>query len=230
MYLIRIGRPCCAIASPSALSALLRPIGRSTYGGEQQPPRNRMIRTFLQWWMFRHVGERRLHKRRTLPSDIVFDHVQTYRSNLLSDPKQYFPSHAESFICVFSITSRETFNEMPLLLQEALKIPPERGQERIVFLVGTKVDLEQDRQVSHEEAQNLASKMGIPYFETAATNPDAVRAIFFEMATRLLRGKLGGKWGGIRRKWTPNMAIMKPPPPEPERKYNLFREFFSHVL
>jgi GTPase SAR1 family protein len=50
-----------------------------------------------------------------------------------------------------------------------------RNTEKIVVaLVGNKSDLENDRQVKREEANDLANSFGIPYYETSALTRDNV--------------------------------------------------------
>eukprot|EP01122_Echinamoeba_exundans_P010045 TRINITY_DN3654_c0_g1_i1.p1 TRINITY_DN3654_c0_g1~~TRINITY_DN3654_c0_g1_i1.p1 ORF type:complete len:269 (+),score=13.37 TRINITY_DN3654_c0_g1_i1:229-1035(+) len=128
----------------------------------------------------------------------------------------------------FSLTSRQQFDEISKLLPAVLACgaDDQLKPRRVVFLVGTMADLVQDRAVSNEEARALADSHGVEYFETSAKDDEAsVRKVFFEMASQILRLKMGGHWGGI-----PKIEPSVPPPKPREEKVNLFRKFFEDVL
>jgi len=79
----------------------------------------------------------------------------------------------EAFVVVYSITDRNTFDdvnghrEFILTSKDATKGP--------MIMVGNKCDREDDRQVSTAEGKALADALGMPFFETSAkkrTNVD----------------------------------------------------------
>uniref|UniRef100_A0A6B2LL03 Uncharacterized protein n=1 Tax=Arcella intermedia TaxID=1963864 RepID=A0A6B2LL03_9EUKA len=75
---------------------------------------------------------------------------------------------AEGFIIAFSITSRASF-EVALELRE--RIRNERGTDNPsppTVLCGTKCDLHHQREVTQEEAQQLAMDWNCPYLETSS--------------------------------------------------------------
>ncbi len=77
-------------------------------------------------------------------------------------------------IHVFSVTSRASFEKVPNLSKEIL-----RTQGVIpTVLVGTKVDIEDERVIRKEEGQALAEELGAYYFETSASNEQNILAIF----------------------------------------------------
>jgi len=77
----------------------------------------------------------------------------------------YFRS-GEGFLCVFSITEQESFQSTSEFREQILRV---KSDDNIPFLlVGNKMDLEERRQVSVDEAQRRAQQWRVPYIETSA--------------------------------------------------------------
>jgi len=90
-----------------------------------------------------------------------------------------------AFILVYSVLSRQTFEEIPnfrdriLLVKEDETIP--------MVLVGNKIDLETERQVTSEEGRELASEYGgVPFVECSALKALNCDEVFHE-AVRQIR-------------------------------------------
>ena len=83
---------------------------------------------------------------------------ERYRGSIM--PHYY--RNAAAIIIVFDITRRSSFENLRFWLEEAGA--QSEGSPLPVVLVGNKCDREQHRQVSDEEAQNLADQHGIRYF------------------------------------------------------------------
>ncbi|KAF4071859.1 hypothetical protein AMELA_G00267720 [Ameiurus melas] len=79
---------------------------------------------------------------------------------------------AMGFLLLFDLTNEQSFlnvrNWMSQLQMHAYCENPD------IVLCGNKCDLEDQRFVKEEEARELASKYGIPYFETSAANGENV--------------------------------------------------------
>ena len=95
-------------------------------------------------------------------------------------------SLASGFILVFSIVDRETFEALESKLKrieknEAMKLP--------IVLVGNKCDLEKERKVSKEQAENYAISVGAKYYETSALNDlnGNVKTVFQECGAMILK-------------------------------------------
>jgi GTPase KRas protein len=91
----------------------------------------------------------------------------------------------KAFLLVYSVTSRQTFEEIPQFRERILIV----NEDEVVpmVLVGNKIDLEGERKVSSEEGRQLAKEYGnIPFVECSAlkgTNCDEV----FYAAVREIR-------------------------------------------
>jgi len=78
---------------------------------------------------------------------------------------------AQGFLLVFDITNRESFKNIPYWLQD-IQRDAQKDVEKV--LVGNKCDLEEQRQVSYEEARLFAEKHHLKYFEISAKTGESV--------------------------------------------------------
>jgi len=84
----------------------------------------------------------------------------------------------KAFLLVFSITSRQSFEEIPSFRERILLV----NEDEVVpmVLVGNKTDLESERKVSKEEAERTAKEYGnIPYVECSALKGFNCDEVFF---------------------------------------------------
>nr|XP_057925894.1 ras-related protein Rab-27B-like [Doryrhamphus excisus]XP_057925895.1 ras-related protein Rab-27B-like [Doryrhamphus excisus] len=101
---------------------------------------------------------------------------------------------AMGFLLMFDLTNQQSFhnvrNWMSQLQANAYCDSPD------IVLVGTKADLRNTRSVQTRQAQDLADRYGIPYFETsAATGTDvdkAVRILLDMVMMRMEQSMYGG--------------------------------------
>jgi len=73
-------------------------------------------------------------------------------------------------LLVFDVSSKASFDVLPDWLIEARRY----GREALILLVGNKSDRGGEREVSREDALNLAKKNNIEYIETSAKTGDGV--------------------------------------------------------
>jgi small GTP-binding protein len=100
--------------------------------------------------------------------------------------RESYVKGAETGFIVFDVTRRPTFESVTTWYQEI----KENAVENIkLMLIGNKIDLEGQRQVSKEEAMTLADKLGIPYMETSALDKDLVDEAFRSLALYLITSR-----------------------------------------
>eukprot|EP00475_Leptophrys_vorax_P015979 TRINITY_DN2236_c0_g1_i2.p2 TRINITY_DN2236_c0_g1~~TRINITY_DN2236_c0_g1_i2.p2 ORF type:complete len:204 (-),score=38.92 TRINITY_DN2236_c0_g1_i2:1007-1618(-) len=84
---------------------------------------------------------------------------------------------------VFDITSRESFDHV----EEHCKNASLHAPDAVKVLVGNKMDLASDqRVVSTDEAQKLADKMSISYWETSAKTSENVEEMFISFVRQVV--------------------------------------------
>ncbi|KAK6165423.1 hypothetical protein SNE40_022352 [Patella caerulea] len=99
----------------------------------------------------------------------------------------YFRS-GEGFLCVFSITEQESFQATADFREQILRV---KNDENIPFLlVGNKMDLDNKRQVSSEEASRRSGEWKVNYVETSAKTRANVDKVFFDLMREIRSRKM----------------------------------------
>ncbi|MEX2721628.1 MAG: GTP-binding protein [Candidatus Wukongarchaeota archaeon] len=89
---------------------------------------------------------------------------------------------ARGSIIVYDVTNKKSFENVGHWLEEVKK-----HCDRIpLLLVGNKVDLEVQREVTTREGEGLAEKLGIPFFETSAKTGEVVTKCFTMLAKEMV--------------------------------------------
>ena len=98
----------------------------------------------------------------------------------------------EGFLLVFAINDKESFELIKSKRERILK--GKHGEKTPMILVGNKFDLASERQVTIDEAKNLANQWGIEYIETSAKTNHNVKDAFNSLALKIneLKTKKGG--------------------------------------
>jgi GTPase SAR1 family protein len=93
----------------------------------------------------------------------------------------------EGFVCVYSITTEESFNSVREFHKAILRVTE---REHVPFvLVGNKADLESQRVVSEGDGRKLAEELRCGFLETSAKNNVNVEQSFLELVKLVLADK-----------------------------------------
>ncbi|KAL4502162.1 hypothetical protein ABPG72_000397 [Tetrahymena utriculariae] len=100
-----------------------------------------------------------------------------YHSNeiFFSLPHIYY-NYCSVVMISYDITNRESFDKTQIWFNDYNQ--KKQIKEDILVLIGNKCDLEQQRQVSYLEGQNLAKSLGMLFFEVSAKTGYQVNEIF----------------------------------------------------
>lgn len=108
---------------------------------------------------------------------------------------------ADSFVLVYSICDRASFNILPLKIQFIKAIKEGQSQEKVpIVIVGNKRDLHHQRVVSSEEGRLLALSLDCGFYEVSAAEAyHGALMVFHGLAERIPDARLTLKKGtGIR--------------------------------
>ncbi len=95
---------------------------------------------------------------------------------------QYYRT-AEGVLIVYSITSHHSFEEVSSFRDHCLRV---KDRDSFPFiLAGNKCDLNEERQVTTEEGQNLAQSFGCPFLETSAKDRINVELVFYDLVREI---------------------------------------------
>jgi len=114
----------------------------------------------------------------------LLDLLDTAGQEEYSAMRDQYVRNGQAFVCVYSIASHASFEEVRLLRDQILRV---KDSDRVpMVLVGNKCDLENQRQVSTKEGRDLAIEFNCPFVETSAKLRTNVENCFFE-AVREIR-------------------------------------------
>lgn len=113
--------------------------------------------------------------------------MDTAGSEILTAMRDLYMKKGEGFVLVYSITRDSTFKEIPDIVDQIFRI---KDNDAIpLVLVGNKVDLEEQRQVSKESGEKFAKKLkNCTFIESSAKMQLNVREVFVTLI-RKIHGK-----------------------------------------
>lgn len=95
--------------------------------------------------------------------------------------------NVDGVLLVFDITDKESFETINYWVEELNSNADIASIE--LMLVGNKNDLEDNRTVNRSEAEEVSSKIGIPYCETSAKNYESTQEAFNKLINSILKRK-----------------------------------------
>jgi len=113
----------------------------------------------------------------------LLDILDTAGQEEFSSMQDQWMREGKGFLLVYNITSQTTYDEVQVLYDKILRT---KDAEKVpLVLVGNKCDLEEDRQVPHEDGQKLTEKWGCPFFETSAKEKINNTLCFYEVVREI---------------------------------------------
>ena len=89
----------------------------------------------------------------------------------------------QGYFCTYMVNSRCSFDEIASIHERIRRV---RDEDKFpMVLVGNKCDLEEERQVSAVEGQNLAKSFSCPFYEASARTGLNVKEAFYELVREI---------------------------------------------
>ena len=95
--------------------------------------------------------------------------------------KNYYKG-SHGIILIYDVTSLETFENVKSWVSQ---IHEEISDKVVIYLVGNKIDMDDERKVKTEEGQKLAEELGVPFVETSAKSGENIDNIFSDITERI---------------------------------------------
>lgn len=115
----------------------------------------------------------------------LLDVLDTAGQEEYSAMREQYMRTGEGFLLVYSITDRQSFEEIMTFQQQILRVKDKDYFPMIV--VGNKCDLDGERQVSTQEGQNLARQFDCKFIETSAKSRINVDNAFYDIVREIRR-------------------------------------------
>ncbi|EDR24377.1 hypothetical protein, conserved [Entamoeba dispar SAW760] len=114
---------------------------------------------------------------------ILLEIYDTSEDEFVALRNQYI-KQGDGFVLIYSITSKESFEEIKGIYEEIYRVKHKDKNEPIpIIIVGNKCDLENEREVTKEEGMNYADSINCPFIECSAKTKENINQIF-EIITR----------------------------------------------
>nr|XP_055192459.1 LOW QUALITY PROTEIN: ras-related protein Rap-2b-like [Nyctereutes procyonoides] len=116
-------------------------------------------------------------------SPSVLEILDTAGTEQFASMRDLYIKNAQGFILVYSLVNQQSFQDIKRMRDQIIRV---KRYERVpMILVGNKVDLEGEREVSYGEGKALAEEWSCPFMETSAKNKASVDELFAEIVRQM---------------------------------------------
>jgi Ras-related protein Rap-1A/Ras-related protein Rap-1B len=97
--------------------------------------------------------------------------------------RDLYMKNGQGFVLVYSIIAQSTFNDLPDLREQILRVKDK--DEVPMILVGNKCDLNDQRVITTDQGADLAKKFGCAFLEASAKTRTNVEQIFHDLIRQI---------------------------------------------
>ncbi|XP_027017281.1 ras-related protein Rap-2b [Tachysurus fulvidraco] len=116
-------------------------------------------------------------------SPSVLEILDTAGTEQFASMRDLYIKNGQGFILVYSLVNQQSFQDIKPMRDQIIRV---KRYERVpMILVGNKVDLEGEREVSSVEGKALAEEWNCPFMETSAKNKGSVDELFAEIVRQM---------------------------------------------
>ncbi|KAL7721180.1 Ras family GTPase RAS1 [Entamoeba marina] len=116
---------------------------------------------------------------------VILDILDTAGAEEYPPLRDQYIWQSEGFIIVYSITRHVSFEEVSIFYDQFLKVKGKDTNAPII-IAGNKIDLENERQVTTEEGQQLADELGVDFIECSAKEDINIDELFETIALSVI--------------------------------------------
>merc|ERR1711975_70811 len=128
----------------------------------------------------------------------LLDILDTAGQEEYSAMRDQYMRTGQGFLLVYAITSRASFDEITSFREQILRV---RDEDKVpMVLVGNKCDLQEERQVTSAEGQDLSKSFGCPIYETSAKARINVEEAFYELVREIRKDNNSKNGGTVTKK------------------------------
>uniref|UniRef100_A0A670IRD2 small monomeric GTPase n=2 Tax=Podarcis TaxID=42163 RepID=A0A670IRD2_PODMU len=116
-------------------------------------------------------------------SPSVLEILDTAGTEQFASMRDLYIKNGQGFILVYSLVNQQSFQDIKPMRDQIIRV--KRYEKVPMILVGNKVDLEGEREVSFGEGKALAEDWSCPFMETSAKNKASVDELFAEIVRQM---------------------------------------------
>lgn len=133
------------------------------------------------------------------PEDIVvkFEMWDTAGQERYRSLASMYYRNAQAAVVVYDITKSDSLDKAKYWIKELQK---QASSNIVIALVGNKLDLNNERSISYDDANSLAAEMGLLYFEVSAKSGENVNNLFKSVASKMPFDEYFNKKSGTQSK------------------------------
>ena len=113
----------------------------------------------------------------------LLDLLDTAGQEEYSAMRDQYMQGGEGFLIVFAINSRDSFDEVTTFRDQILRV---KDADKVPMVIcGNKCDLDNEREVSKTEGEDLAKSFGVPFFECSALSRINIEESFYQLVREI---------------------------------------------